>query len=167
MSDDRPRARRPSLRLPHYDYALPGGYFVTICTHHRACFFGQVLNGSLALAPGGQMVQDAWEELPERFPHLALGAFIVMPNHVHGILLLQDEVFGVSLGQIVGAFKSITTHRYILGVKRSGWPRFDGRLWQDNYFEHVIRNEEAMDRIREYIVSNPASWETDPERLPG
>jgi len=78
------------------------------------------------------MVGQVWEELPQRFPHISLDAFIVMPNHVHGIVLIQEYRAHQGLGQIIGAFKSLTTNRYIAGVHQCGWQRFSGRLWQDN-----------------------------------
>ena len=163
MPDDYPRGR-PSLRLPTYDYSQPGGYFVTICTLDRICLFGQVTEGTLRLTDAGHMVGQIWEELPQRFGHISLDASITMPNHFHGIVIIQEHRARQGLGQIIGAFKSLTTNRYIVGVRRSGWERFTGRLWQDNYFEHVIRNEASLKRIREYIANNPAQWETDPER---
>lgn len=159
--------RRPSLRLPTYDYTQPGGYFVTICTQHRICRFGNVSDGQMHLDEAGQMVEAVWHELPMRFPHISLDASIVMPNHLHGIILIQEEQRGQSLGRIVGAFKSLTTNRYIVGVREQHWHLFPGKLWQDNYFEHIIRDEEALDGIREYIVGNPATWERDPEHPGG
>ncbi|PZS04712.1 MAG: transposase [Chloroflexi bacterium] len=163
MSDDLPRGR-PSLRLPDYDYAQLGAYFVTICTLDRVCCFGRIIDGESRLNDAGNMVSAVWVALPQRFAHIILDAFIVMPNHLHGIVMIQEYRAGQALGQIMGAFKSIATNRYIVGVRQEGWPRFAGRLWQDNYFEHIIRNEASLDRIREYIAANPLGWEDDPER---
>ncbi len=165
MADTLPRGR-PSLRLPDYDYAQPGGYFVTICTLDRVCRFGEIRDGEMCLNDAGRMISTVWEALPQRFPHVTLDAFVVMPNHLHGIVMIQEYRAGQGLGQIIGAFKSIATSRYIAGVRRDGWQRFDGRLFQDNYFEHVIRNAASLDRIRQYILANPLRWEDDPERLP-
>src|SRR5579864_39925 len=125
---------RPSLRLPAYDYAQPGGYFITICTLNRICLFGEVAEGELHLNTAGHMVHEAWDELPQRVPHINLDAFVVMPNHLHGIVMIQESRAEQGLGQIIGAFKSVATNRYIVGVRKSGWQRFSGRLWQDNYF---------------------------------
>jgi REP element-mobilizing transposase RayT len=163
MSKEYPYGR-PSLRLPTYDYAQPGGYFVTICTQDRKCLFGQIIDGDLNPNPAGRMVQELWEALPQRFSHINLDAFVVMPNHLHGIIVIEEKRPGQGLGQIVGAFKSLATNRYIVGVRQAGWPRFAGRLWQDNYFEHVIRNDVSLQRIREYIANNPLQWDSDPER---
>ena len=111
------------------------------------------------------MVHEVWYALPQRFSHISLDAFVVMPNHVHGIVLIQEECSGQGLGRIVGAFKSVTTNRYIKGVRELSWVPFPGRLWQDNYFERIIRNEAEAQRIREYIARNPLLWESDPERV--
>lgn len=164
MGDNLPQGR-PSLRLKTYDYAQPGGYFVTICIQDRLCLLGQVAEGELHLNEAGRMVEGVWGDLPLRFPHISLDVFVVMPNHLHGIVLIEEKRPGQGLGQIVGAFKSLTTNRYIAGVRELGWEPFPGRLWQDNYFEHIIRNEAEGRRIRQYIVDNPFRWETDPERL--
>ena len=155
---------RPSLRLPTYDYAQPGGYFVTICSQDRLCLFGHIEQGELQLNAAGRMVVEIWTSLPQRFPHTSLDAFVVMPNHVHGVVVIQEERAGQGLGQIVGAFKSLATNRYIAGVRQLAWSPFPGRLWQDNYFEHIIRNEAELKRIRDYIAANPLQWERDPER---
>jgi putative transposase len=155
---------RPSLRLPTYDYAQPGGYFVTICTQDRVCLFGQITQGEMHLNSAGQMVYEIWEDLPERFSHISLDAFIVIPNHLYGIAMIQEEQANQGLGTIIGAFKSLSTNRYGAGVRGSGWPRLAGRSWQDNYFEHVIRDDASLDRIRDYIAANLGSWDRDPER---
>jgi len=97
MLDDYPRGR-PSLRLPTYDYAQPGGYFVTICTLDRICRFGEVTEGKPHLNDAGHMVGQVWEELPQRFTHISLDAFVVMPNHVHGIVLIREQRAHQGLG---------------------------------------------------------------------
>lgn len=107
-----------------------------------------------------------WRELPGRFLFSAIDEFIVMPNHIHGIVVITDKAVGentLSLGSMVGAFKSLTTDEYIRGVDSERWQPFDGRLWQRNYYEHVIRDEEDKDRIRDYISSNATRWSEDPE----
>lgn len=157
---------RPSLRLPTYNYAQPGGYFVTICTQDRRSLFGHVTDNEMHPNAPGHMVAEVWEALPHRFPHISLDVSVVMPNHMHGIVLINEERPGQGLGQIIGAFKSLSTNRYITGVRQLGWPPFTKRIWQDNYFEHIIRNDASLDRIREYIIANPSSWDRDPERLP-
>jgi len=346
MPYDPNRHHRRSIRLKGYDYSQAGAYFITICTQDRACLFGKVVNGEMRLNDAGRMVLAEWNMLPERFPHVVLDAFVVMPNHVHGIVVItnpatddtattaptivgtglvpvpntgtmgavpnagtmgaapdagtmgaapnagamgaapnagtmgaapddgtmgavpdagtmgaapnagtmgaapdartmgaapnagtmgaapddgamgaapdtgmmgaapNDGMMGAApdagattrvaptavtivgtglvpvpddgativgtglvpvpddgattrvaptVGDIVGAFKSRVTVEYIRGVKTSGWPPFRGRLWQRNYYEHIIRNERALNAIRQYIIENPRRWQMDRE----
>ena len=297
MPYDPNRHHRRSIRLKGYDYSQAGAYFITICTQDRACLFGKVVNGEMRLNDAGRMVLAEWNRLPERFPHLVLDAFVVMPNHVHGIVVITNpatddtattaptivgtglvpvpnagtmgavpdagtmgaapdtgamgaapdagtmgaapnagamgaapdagmmgavpnagtmgaapnagalgaapnagtmgaapdagamgaapdagmmcavpddgattrvaptvgDIVAPTVGDIVGAFKSRVTVEYIRGVKTSGWPPFRGRLWQRNYYEHIIRNERALERIRDYILTNPLHWHLDRE----
>ncbi|HJN85599.1 MAG: transposase [Dehalococcoidia bacterium] len=190
MSFDPERHHRRSIRLPGYDYAGPGAYFVTICTQGRVCLFGEIVEGKLFPNDAGRMVQAVWDELPVQFLGISVDAFVVMPNHIHGIIVWTAPVgaplvgaqsdtpttTGVgatgqgattrvapTLGDVVGAYKSLTTLGYVRGVKTRGWQAFPGRLWQRNYFEHVIRDETSLGRIREYIVNNPQHWELDRE----
>ncbi|WP_298482655.1 transposase [uncultured Chloroflexus sp.] len=204
MKYDPEKHHRRSIRLKGYDYSQAGAYFITIVTQDRACLFGEVVDGEMRLNDAGRMVWDEWDALPDRFPGLELDAFVVMPNHVHGIIVLTGSATvgaglvpapdgdmpapdGVraglvpaplvpapneattrvapTIGDIVGAFKSITTVAYIRGVKQSGWPPFRGRVWQRNYYEHIIRNEESLNRIRQYIADNPLRWAFDRESL--
>jgi len=149
--------------LKGYDYAQPGHYFVTVCTQGHQTLFGDVINGQMRRAEGGEMVHRVWYELPHRFPGARTDAFIVMPNHIHGVLeLFPNRGIPNSLGTIVGAFKSITTDEYLARVKTRGWRVFRRRLWQRNYYEHIVRTDEALERIREYICTNPARWAEDP-----
>lgn len=185
---------RRSLRLRGYDYSMAGAYFVTICTHDRACLFGDVTDGAMVLNDAGEMLSALWDGIAARFANVEIDQFVVMPNHLHGILVLPDiddkgatvadkrattrvaptsESVGaplvgaliqhVRLGDIVGAFKSLATVHYIEGVKSHGWPEFRGRFWQRNYYEHVIRDERSLDRIRRYIDENPVRWDLDEE----
>jgi putative transposase len=280
MRFDPERHRRRSMRLKGYDYSQAGAYFVTICTQGRACLFGEVVEGEMRLNDAGRMVVAEWERLPALFPNVVLDAFVVMPNHIHGIVILTDPaddatdgataigatisgattgratISGATtggattrvapttagddatpvgaglvpalstmagddatpvgaglvpapstpaqsvptpsvpapstpaqsvpapsvpvpstpapstpapstpaptLGDVIGAFKSRVTVEYIRGVKTFGWTPFDRRLWQRNYYEHIIRNEEALNRIRRYIVENPIRWAFDRE----
>lgn len=164
--------RRRSIRLKGYDYSKSGAYFITIVTRNRACLFGKVVNGEIRLNDAGRMVVTEWEMIPERFPTVALDAFIVMPNHVHGIIVITNAAIvhdgattrvAPTLGDVVGAFKSRVTVEYIRGVKTSGWTPFHRDLWQRNYYEHIIRNKDALNRIRKYITDNPARWLFDYE----
>ncbi len=170
--------KRKSLRLSGYNYSNPGAYFVTICTQEKKNLFD--------LPCVQNMIKLVWENLPYRFPILILGEFAILPNHIHAILWLKNTLDNneetnllypdnkdrstfptVSLGQIIQAFKSITTHKYIIEVKKKNCMMFDRRLWQRNYFEHVIRTEKSLKRIREYIVNNPARWEFDRDNTKG
>jgi len=162
MRYDPTRHQRRSIRLSGHDYAAPYAYFVTICVQGRRCLFGAVDSDTILLSDAGAIVRSAWEALPQRFPTIALDAYVVMPNHLHGIVTLgETPIAGVRLGDIVGAFKSLTTNAYSFGVRERGWVPFDQRLWQRNYYEHIIRDEADLARIRDYIEANPALWDAD------
>jgi putative transposase len=181
MRSDPNRHHRRSIRLRGYDYTQPGAYFVTICTQNRAYLFGQMVDGEMVLSDGGRMVQTVWDEMPVHYEGVAIETFIVMPNHIHGIIVLVGAAtggrppsgqaqgpaptIGISLPDVVQRFKTMTTKRYVDGVRQRRWPPFPGRLWQRGYYEHIIRDEESLDRIRQYIDDNPAQWELDRENL--
>jgi putative transposase len=177
--EDSPRRRRP-LRLKEFDYAATGAYFVTIVTEGRASLFGQIIDGKMELNSAGESINHWWLELKQKFALVETDEFVVMPNHIHGIIIIADVPVGADLRvgppisqtgahagaplpKIVQWFKTMTTNAYIHGVKRCGWPAFHDRLWQRSYFEHVIRNEESLNPIRQYIIDNPARWEFDRE----
>ena len=155
--------QRRSLRLPGYDYSQQGVYFITVCVERKTCLFGRIQAGQMVCNEAGVMIHTQWESLPQRFPGLRLDECIVMPNHFHALLILDAIAQSVGVGQIVGAWKSLTTNFYIDGVRTAGWPPFPRRLWQRNYWEHIVRSDEALVNIREYIASNPAHWEKDVE----
>lgn len=185
------RHYRRSIRLKGYDYSQAGAYSVTIVAQDRACLFGEVVGGEMWLNDAGGMIARAWETLPNRFPSVQLDTFVVMPNHMHGIIVTVGATLVVApsdaneqnkivtagdrattrvaptVGNIIGAFKSLTTVEYVHGVKQSGWMAFRMKLWQRNYHEHVIRNEASLHAIREYIVNNPLQWELDEENPRG
>jgi len=191
--DSGPAARaqgRRSIRLEGYDYAQPGAYFVTIVTQGRECLFGDVVDGEMRLNDAGRMVERWWAELGNKYSHVVPDAHVVMPNHFHGIVVITDGGDGVGadlrvcpnagahvgaplpidagahvapLSEIVQWFKTMTTNEYIRGVKILGWIPFPGKLWQRNYYEHIVRDENALDRIRQYIANNPAQWDADDE----
>ena len=181
---------RKNLRLPDFDYSQDGEYFVTIVTNQRACLFGEIIDQNMVLNKAGEMVDQVCREISNVIPSVNLNIFQIMPNHFHGIFTIErtDHVRGaliqprmrvsacpgrpqrvaptqnvVSLSNIVGRFKSLTTNRYISGVRESNWPRFETRLWQRNYYEHVIRNERDFQAIADYITCNPQNWEKDTE----
>jgi len=268
---------RRSIRLKGYDYSQAGAYYVTICIQNRECRLGQIRNGIVGLSKAGIMVYQIWFNLENIFDFINVDEFIVMPNHVHGVIVLSNpksetteiksdlkvgtglracpddkiEQIGKgslqikegeqieegqgqieegqarirkikegqarirqikegqarirkieegqarirqieegqarirqieegqarirkieegqarrpvpTLGSVVGQFKSFTTKLYGEGVRSAGWPPYEKRLWQQNYYEHIIRNEDELHRIREYIYYNPLKWMNDPE----
>jgi REP element-mobilizing transposase RayT len=168
---------RRSLRLKGYDYTQAGAYFVTICCQHRRCVFRDIVDGEMRMNEAGQIVQAVWEELPIRCPGVDTDAFVIMPNHVHGIVTIGlDAGVGAqfiapmhqgamnqgamnrapTLGEVVRVFKAVSTYR----IRRRGCPWF---AWQRNYYEHIIRDDEDLTRIREYIRLNPVLWAEDAE----
>ncbi len=193
MQYDPQKHHRRSIRLKGYDYSQEGAYYVTIVAQNRACLFGDVVGGEMILNDAGQMLHSQWEALPQRFPNVELDEFIIMPNHLHGIIVITDKTkpnaipsdaskrggamntgeAGISrtptedaphdptLGNIVGAWKSIVTDEYIRGVYHLNWQPFDRKLFQRNYWEHIVRDEPDLNRIREYIINNPTNWESD------
>lgn len=182
MPYDAHRHHRRSIRLKGYDYSQAGAYYFTIIAQHRACLFGDIVRAEMILNDAGEMFWKEWNALPERFPNVELDEFVVMPNHIHGIFLITEEpnmglaspkggLSGTApsennshrptLGNILGAWKSIVTGEYIKGVHQYHWKPFERKLLQRDYWEHIIRNERELDSIREYIFNNPANWEND------
>jgi REP-associated tyrosine transposase len=168
---------RRSIRLRQYDYARAGAYFVTICTKGRECLFGDVVDGEMRMNAWGNTVRTCWDDLPRHYPRVNTDAIVIMPNHVHGVIVLADDyhdpvgaglkpapttksVKRHGLPEIVRAFKTFSARRLnkIRGIR--GIP-----LWQRNYFERVVRDPDEMNRIRQYIANNPARW-TDDENNP-
>jgi putative transposase len=257
MQYDPEKHHRHSIRLKGYDYRREGMYFITICTQHRECLFGEIIDGVMYLNSSGEAIARWWMELTSKFPSIELDEFVVMPNHFHGIIIIPNQIGasvtyeqgahtgaplpendqpvgadlrvcpdppqgkqtdrmgdrvtqaqdaivtcerGAHIGaplqitnqsvgadlrvcpipaqgkptdrmgdrhnqpgipQIVQWFKTMTTNEYIRGVKQYDWQPFVGKLWQRNYCEHIIRNDASFQRIRDYIVNNPSSWQRD------
>ncbi len=183
--------RRRSIRLRNYDYSRSGAYFVTICTQNRANLFGEIINGTQHINDAGHMINRWYYEQENKFPAIKCGEFICMPNHIHFILYIttNDSVgadlrvrpslrpqqsreqtqksenqgghIGPPLHAAVQWFKTMTTNEYIRHVDQSDWLPFDKKLWQRNYWEHVIRNDDELTEIQTYIQSNPARWAED------
>jgi len=196
-----PQHHRQSIRLKGYDYTQPGGYFVTLATDRHQFFFGELRAGRVLLNRAGQVAQACWQAIPAHFANVALDAFIVMPNHVHGILIIEetdlaDGAVGAkhasplqpaslhkpplpnlplqndaqnennpprgttsgSISAIVQAYKSAVTQRINALENTPG-----GILWQRGFYEHILRDDAELDRIRGYILANPQNWETDEE----
>ena len=206
---DAPKRQRRSIRLQGYDYTRQGAYFVTICTRNRACLLGHIVEGRMHLSEAGRLAQVAWEDLPHHYPHVQIDVWVIMPNHMHGIVILTEaqatdddmrvgaisktdvgaisktdvgadpktDVGAISktdvgaglkpaptipthhgLSEIVRAFKTFSARRINALHNTVGTP-----FWQRNYYEHIIRNQSALDRIRQYIADNPARWSEDLE----
>ncbi len=165
---------RCSVRLKEHDYSQSGAYFITICTYKRECLFGEIVDGEMQLNEFGGIVATCWNEVPRHFKNVQLDAFITMPNHVHGIVIITNDIdVGAgsprpynknlldvkhTLGQIVVYFKYQWSKRINKIPDTPTTP-----LWQRNYYEHIIRNDETLNRIREYILTKPLSWHLDRE----
>jgi putative transposase len=161
---------RKSIRKPGYDYSGPGSYFVTVCAYNRQCIFGDIIDGIMKLNRSGEIVESSWKQLSQHYERIELDAFIVMPNHVHGIITLFDVGAGLrpaltemktkshSLPEIVRAFKSFSS-RAINEIQNS----HGIETWQRNYYDHIIRSEKALNLIRLYIKTNPLLWNFDPD----
>ncbi len=180
---------RRSIRLQGYDYAGAGAYFVTICAHDHTCLFGEIVDGVMVLNDAGNIVTDEWITTPAMRKNIVLDLFVVMPNHLHGIIAIYDDCRGTmhraqiqpdtkqegtmhraptkeqfgkptsnSIPTIIRGFKSVVTKRINGNRSTPGMP-----VWQRNYYEHVIRDDDDLSRIREYVINNPASWQEDEE----
>lgn len=171
---------RRSIRLKGFDYSQPGAYFITLCVQDRICLFGDITDGILVLNDAGRMIEEWFFEIGHKFQDIQTDVYVVMPNHFHCIVLNvgadlrvcpdtserpdnKGEHTGSPLPKIVQWYKTMTTNEYIKNVKITGWKPFNRILWQRNYYEHIIRNEIDLNRIREYIRTNPLSWDDDEE----
>ena len=170
---------RRSIRLPGYDYTQPGAYFITICAASRRCIFGEIVSkdSGLSASPIGKLVINCWRLIPLHFSNVILDEFVLMPNHLHGILQITEcresgakdsaiatnvEAYGKpvphSIPTIIRSFKSIVSRRVVderLGCSRP--------IWQRNYYEHVVRTESDLSGIRQYISEHPSGWSEDSE----
>lgn len=172
MRYDPDQHHRHSIRLRGYDYRRGGPYFVTVCAFQRECLFGEVTEGRVCLTDIGRIVQECWAAIPEHFPFMTPDLSILMPNHLHGVLFREsaDDIpagavairpagtTAGSLGAVIQNFKATSTRR--VNAER-GTPGY--HLWQRNYHERIIRDEEELNRIREYILANPGRWAEDRE----
>ena len=148
-------------RLIKYDYSQPGYYFVTICTSNRVECFGRVENGTMILSPEGKIAEDHWKDNPTHYENIALDEFIVMPNHLHGIIIIREgqaEGLHYSLQRIIGSYKNVVSKDVRNKVNKDF-------AWQPSFYDHVIRKDESLDKIREYIKNNPLKWELDRNSL--
>ncbi len=170
----RGKYRNESVRNPRWDYAGPGRYFITICTDGRMPWFGRIQNGMMELSDIGKIAHECWRTIPDHFDHVTIDAFIVMPDHMHGIIVIGEQSkMGVgtcdshvpteksdriarpppgSVGSVIGQFKSACTKR----VWQSGHPDF---RWQPRFHDRIIRDDAALETIRRYIKDNPRHWQ--------
>ena len=188
MGKQKNHAQRQSIRLQEYDYAQPGAYFVTAVSHQRKNIFGEIVEAEMQLSQAGEIVEQTWLEIPKHFPKATIDVFIIMPNHVHGIInIIEERPVGAThesplpvstkiespkpeaphnsttlkpqtLGAIVGLFKSTASKR----IHRAGLITQE-KVWQRNYYEHIIRDEDDYYQIADYIEANPINWEFDHE----
>ena len=178
MTYDPERYHRGSIRLPHYDYRQAGAYFVTICVVDRKCIFRKIDDGMMQPNESGLVVAEQWAGLPNHYPNASLDAFVIMPNHVHGIICLSDDMHPFvgagfkpalaqpeyklrhGLSEIVRGFKTFSSRRINQALGTPGEP-----VWQRNYYEHVVRGTSDLDTIRKYTVENPLKWAEGPENI--
>ena len=176
---------RRSIRLKGWDYRAAGYYFVTICSYQREHSFGHVIDGKVVLSELGKIIMDEWLQTAVIRNHITLDQFIIMPNHLHGILVFEDPTVGASgslalepntpstdgratstplrnasLGDVIGQFKSVVTKRYNRSQNSKGL-----NVWQRGYYERIVRNERELNAIREYIIENPLRWAEDRDNL--
>ena len=172
MAYDPTHPKRQSIRLSGYDYSSPGAYFITICTHRHECLFGNIVAGKMGLNDAGRTDQACWNEIPDHFPQVSLDAFVVMPNHVHGIFFIVEApiVRAKDLSPLQTAQRPRGTSKTIGSVIRgfkigvTKWVRKNTairKVWQRNYWEHIVRSEPKLNGLREYIRSNPVRWTLD------
>jgi REP element-mobilizing transposase RayT len=158
---DADRRHRASIRLTRHDYSRPGTYFVTVCTRDRVCCLATVTEGDSILTAAGAIVNEVWLSIPRRFPSVTLDAFVVMPNHVHGVITVGAQFIApgqraLSLGEIIRSLKAASARP----IRISGEEDF---AWQRGYYEQIVGSDRDLQLIREYIEANPARWGQDPE----
>jgi putative transposase len=163
---------RKSIRLKDYDYAQPGGYFITICTFNRECLFGEIADGVMRLNTVGTIAERCWREMPNHFSNIAIDEYVIMPNHAHCIITIKKckdlkesgrgEVTSplqkVSLGKIIAYFKYQSTKMINKINDTPGNP-----VWQRGYYDRIIRSNKELNNIRDYIKSNIIQWSLDTE----
>jgi putative transposase len=159
---------RRSIRLPWYDYSQDGWYYITLCILGNKCLLGKFIDGKIQLYQYGRIVEDCWAWLAQRYAYVHLDDYVIMPNHLHGIIRIQMGGSRTAptgnmpkhkpLSRLVGTFKTVSTKQ--VNIIRNTPGR---KLWQRNYYEHIIRDEDELNRIRQYISENPANWQKDQE----
>jgi putative transposase len=171
MTFDPQKHHRRSIRLQNYDYTQPGGYFITIVTHQRDLIFRKIGNGEMHLNELGRIADECWRAIPDHFPNVELDAYLVMPNHVHGIIVIRsdaeaserrDTIYRIPTEQfqkpVIGSIPTIIRTYKSAVTRRIGRESNVTGIWQRNYYERIIRNHAEWDRIHRYIESNPSRW---------
>jgi REP element-mobilizing transposase RayT len=151
--------RKNSLRLEGYNYAQEGAYFVTILAYRRLHIFGSIENDVVTLTKLGEIIESCWQQIPQHFPSIELDVFVIMPNHLHGVLVLHnDDEQSVSLSHIIGTFKGSVTrnaNKAILDID------LDFPIWHRSFHDRIIRNEREYNYIAHYVATNPERWQED------
>jgi putative transposase len=191
---DPQKHHRRSIRLKGYDYSSEGAYYVTIVTQGRECLFGEIVNGEMRLNEYGEIVQKWWNEIPIHFPTVELGVFVIMPNHVHGIIFITTERRGevisahgnpnnnfqdayvdetFSLGgetplrkRTLGQIVAYFKYQSTKEMNRIETEKAITKFWQRNYYEHIIRDEKDLQSKTDYIKANPSLWDDDENNPP-
>ena len=157
------------MRYGSFDYSSSGAYFVTICTHEKSCIFGRIVGSEMILNNLGRVAEEMWQQVPVHFAEVRSDAWVVMPNHVHGNVFIAGRIAQEiqsgsqqiqaprTLGAIVGGYKSAVTRR----IRRMR-PDFSTPVWQRSYYDRIVRDEDELNAIREYIAENPRLWGEDP-----
>ena len=183
------KTRKSNIRLKNHDYSLNGYYFVTVCAKDRKNIFGDYKNVGAPLACAryndhdnnhinltqiGKIIDNQWNDIPNRYNNIILDQYIIMPNHIHGILIINNCLNELSraqasgaptIGQIIRSFKSKSTLEYVKHINDNNL-NISGKIWQRLFYDHIIRNDKSLHKIREYIINNPSTWDTD-ENNPG
>jgi putative transposase len=187
---DPKKHHRRSIRLKGYDYSSAGAYYVTIVVQGRDCLFGEIIDGEMHLNEYGKIVQKWWNEIPNHFPHVKLGAFVIMPNHVHGIIFINAERRGEVISPrespnnnildenmdginnqgretlplrkpTLGQIVAYFKYQSTKEMNRIETEKAITKFWQRNYYEHIIRDEKDLQIKTDYIEANPALWDED------
>ena len=180
--------RIPSARLQNWDYGWNGAYFITICTHNREHYFGKIINNKMELSEIGILAEKYWYEIPQHFPFVKLGEFVVMPNHIHGIIIIDKTNNGETTVVETQNFASLQQRQqrqqyqpplsknkfgpqsqnlasiirgYKIGVTKNAKKINPMWKWQSRYYDHIIRNEKSFQNISNYIINNPLNWNGD------
>jgi REP element-mobilizing transposase RayT len=170
------KRQRKTVRLREYDYSQPGEYFVTICTKNHECMFGSIINGKMDLNERGRIIDGCWKGISEYFPYVGLDEYIIMPNHFHGIIIINEIDIHCCRGEVASPLRkptlgNMTAYFKYQSTKLTNESQVTpgAKVWQRNYFDRIIRGEKELQNIRDYISNNVLAWafETEhPENIP-